>query len=59
MYMESGGECIFYKVIDMSTLTSGTSAALTFIQAMSCVEANNANTEPYKRLMFQKCEIQQ
>lgn len=44
MYMESGGECIFYKVIDMSTLISGTSAALTFIQAMSCVEANNANT---------------
>ena len=44
MYMESGGECIFYKVIDMSTLISGTSAALTFIQAISCVEANNANT---------------
>lgn len=44
MYMESNGSYIYYKVINMSSLISGGSTPLTFIQAMSCVEANNANT---------------
>lgn len=44
MYMGVNGSCIYYKTINMSSLVSGSSAPLTFIQAMSCVEANNNNT---------------
>lgn len=44
MYMGVNGSCIYYKTINMSSLVSGTSAPLTFIQAMSCVEANGNNT---------------
>lgn len=44
MYMESNGSCIYYKTINISSLVSGSSAPLTFIQAMSCVEANNNYT---------------
>lgn len=44
MYMGVNESCIYYKTINMSSLVSGTSAPLTFIQAMSCVEANGNNT---------------
>ena len=44
MYMESNGSCIYYKTINMSSLISGGSTPLTFIQAMSCVKANGTNT---------------
>lgn len=44
MYMESNGSCIYYKTINMSSLISGGSTPLTFIQAMSCVKADGTNT---------------
>lgn len=44
MYMESNGSCIYYKVINMSSLISGGSTPLTFIQAMSCVKADGTST---------------
>ena len=37
MYMESNGSCIYYKTINVSSLISGSSSPLTFLQAMSCV----------------------
>lgn len=44
MYMESNGSCIYYMTINMSSLISGGSTPLTFIQAMSCVKADGTNT---------------
>mgnify|MGYP006956023566 CR=1 FL=1 len=44
MYMESNGSCIYYKTINMSSLISGGSTPLTFIQAMSCVKSDGSNT---------------
>lgn len=42
--MESNGSCIYYNTINMSSLISGGSTPLTFIQAMSCVKADGTNT---------------
>lgn len=44
MYMESDGSCIYYLIIDMSSLISSGSTPLTFVQAMSCVKADGNNT---------------
>ena len=43
MYMEADGSCIYYKKISMSSLISGGSTSLTFIQAMACVKTDGTN----------------
>ena len=48
MYMESGGSCIYYNIVNdsyTSSLVSGNAnKALTFLEGVSCVEANGNNT---------------
>ena len=57
MYMESDGSCIYYLTKNMSSLISGGSTPLTFIQAMSCVEAHNANTSPTSGSYFKNVKF--
>ncbi len=62
MSMESDGSNIFYLVYNAPGLISNTQKSLTFLQAMSCVEANGKYTQStngayFKPVMFKDSKL--